>query len=108
MNAKQLLNRMPELLDAEAAAGTEAVIQYSISEPVYQVLTAGTLEVFEGEAAEPDLVIEISDDDLVKLFRGELNAMSAFMMGQIKLRGDMFLAQKLVGFLDRDKLQALA
>lgn len=107
MNAKQLLHRMPDLLDRDAASDTEAVIQYAISEPIFQVLRAGTLEVHEGEAVDPDLVIEIGDDDLVKLFRGELNAMSAFMMGQIRVRGDMMLAQKLVGFVDREKMQTL-
>lgn len=103
-----MLHRMPDVLDAEAASGTDATIQYDISEPVYQVLKAGELTVHDGRVDEPDLTIEISDDDLVKLFSGELNAAVAFMSGQVKLRGDMMLAQKLAGFVDQSKVQSLA
>lgn len=107
MTAKQLLEKMPDLLDDTAVADVDAVIQYLISEPVYQVLKGGTLEVHDGTAAEPDLVVTIGDDDLVKLFRGELNALNAFMTGMVRVQGDMMLAQKLVGLVDHEKLQAL-
>lgn len=108
MNARQLLTRMPEVLDAEAAAGTDAVIQYNISQPTYQVLREGELTVHEGVAPDPDLTVTIGDDDLVRLFRGELNPMTAFMTGKVKVEGNVMLAQKLVGFVDRAKLESLA
>ncbi len=108
MDAKTLLKRMPELLDKEAAGDTNAVIQYDISEPVYQVLENGELTVHEGQASAPDLIISMADDDLVKLFSGELNGMTAFMNGKVKLQGDMMLAQRLVGFVNRDKMSTLA
>ena len=107
MTATELLKIMPELLDAEAAAGIEAVVQYHISEPIYQVLKGGSLQVFEGEAAHPDLLVTISDDDLVRLFRGELQLMGAFMTRKLKLRGNVILAQRLVGLVDREKLRGL-
>ena len=107
MTAKELLNRMPDVLDPEAAAGTEATIQYEISEPTYQVLRDGKLTVHEGRAENPDLTVATSDENLVKLFRGELNAMSAFMSGKLKVKGDLSLAQRLVGFVQRDKVDTL-
>ena len=108
MTAKDLLRRMPELLDKDAAGDTDAVIQYDISEPMYQVLKGGELSVHEGQADSPDLIISMADDDLVKLFRGELSGMSAFMSGKVRLQGDMMLAQRLVGFVDRDRLSDIA
>lgn len=108
MTAKELLHRMPDVLDRDAAEGTDATIQYAISEPTYQVLRGGELTVHDGTAPAPDLTVEIGDEDLVRLFRGELNPMAAFMTGKIKVRGDMVLAQKLVGFVDRRKLEAIA
>lgn len=108
MTAKELLQQMPEVLDPEAAAGTDAVIQYEISDPTYQVLRDGQLTVHDGRADEPDLTVAISDENLVQLFRGELNAMSAFMTGKIKVTGDLSLAQRLVGLVDREKLLQLA
>ncbi|HEX7003455.1 MAG TPA: SCP2 sterol-binding domain-containing protein [Trueperaceae bacterium] len=104
MTAKELLQRMPEALDPQAAAGTEATIQYEISEPTYQVLRDGKLTVHDGHADNPDLTVITSDENLVKLFRGELNAMAAFMSGKLKVKGDMGLAQRLVGFVQRDKV----
>lgn len=108
MTAKELLRRMPEALDPEAAAGTEAVIQYEISDPTYQVLKDGSLSVHDGRAENPDLTVSISDENLLRLFRGQLNPMSALMTGKIKVKGDMMLAQRLVGFVQREKVEGLA
>ena len=108
MTAKELLHRMPEALNEEAAGDTEATIQYEISEPTYQVLKDGSLTVHEGRAESPDLTVIIGDDNLVKLFRGELNPMTAFMSGKLKVKGDLGLAQRLVSFVRSDKMEGRA
>ena len=108
MTAKEMLQRMPEALIKEAVGDTSAVIQYELSEPMYQVLEDGELNVFEGRADKPDLTVQMSDDDLVSLFKGELNGMSAFMAGKVKISGDMMLAQQLVGFVDQSRMNELA
>jgi putative sterol carrier protein len=104
MTAKELLNKMPQALNRDAAQGVKAVIQYQLSEPMYQVLENGELHVHEGTADSSDLTVRMSDENFVKLFKGELNSAMAFMTGKIKLQGDMNLAQQLVGFIDQDKL----
>ena len=108
MTAKEMLLKMPEAIIEEAVGDTSAVIQYELSEPMYQVLEAGELSVFEGRAENPDLTVTMSDDDLVRLFRGQLNGMSAFMSGKIKINGNMMLAQQLVGFVDQRRMTELA
>lgn len=108
MKAKALLERMPQALNKDALGDTRAVIQYDISEPVYQVLENGELSVHEGQASAPDVIITMSDDDLVKLLSGELNGMAAFMSGKLKLQGDMMLAQRLVSMVDQKRLAELA
>ena len=108
MTAHEMLHKMPKAFDAQAAGDTEAVIQYQISQPVYHVVRNGELEVHDGQAEDPDLVVKISDDNLVKLFKGKLNPMTAFMTGKIKVSGDMTLAQRLVAFVDRRRLAELA
>jgi len=107
MTAKELLHRMPEALDTDAAGDTSAVIQYELSEPVYHVLEAGTVTTFEGRAETPDLTVTIGDEDLVALFKGGLNPMMAFMTGRLKVGGDVALAQRLVKFFDQEKLAQL-
>ncbi len=104
MTAKEFLKRLPEALNARAAAGTEATIQFELPEPVHQVLKDGSLTVFEGAAESPDLTIVISDENLVQLFRGELNPMTAFATGKVKLKGNMMLAQTFMGMFDQKKI----
>jgi len=47
------------------------------------------------EGAKADCTIAISDEHFVQLMSGKLNAQQAFMKGQIKIKGNMMLAQKL-------------
>ncbi len=104
MNAKDLLKKMPAALNREASQGVKAVIQFDLAEPMYQVLEDGELRVHEGTVDNPDLTVRMSDENFVKLFKGELNSAMAFMTGKIKLKGDMNLAQQLVSFIDQDKI----
>lgn len=99
---------MPEALDSDAAGDTTAVIQYELSEPMYQVLDAGTVRTVEGRADAPDLTVTIGDDDLIALFRGKLNPVMAFMTGRVRVAGDVALAQRLVKLFDQEKLSGQA
>lgn len=108
MTAHELLRRMPEVLDQEAAADLDATIQYEVSDPVHHVLRNGDLTIHEGRAEAPDLVVTIDDRDLLELFRGDLNPLTAFMTGRVKVEGDMVLAQRLVALVDRERLTSLA
>ncbi|MEJ2288618.1 MAG: SCP2 sterol-binding domain-containing protein [Deinococcales bacterium] len=107
MTAKELLHRIPESFDA-AAMGENAVIQYAISEPVYHVLENGVLTAHDGQADAPDVTIRVSDENLIRLMKGELNPMSAFMTGKLKVDGNVMLAQRLVSHVDRKSLADLA
>jgi putative sterol carrier protein len=42
-----------------------------------------------------DCIIRMKDEVFTKLRRGELNPMNGFMLGRIKVKGDMSLAVKL-------------
>jgi putative sterol carrier protein len=54
----------------------------------------GQVSVREGEE-EAETTISASEDTLMKIVNGEQNATSAFMMGKVKIRGDMAKAMKL-------------
>lgn len=45
--------------------------------------------------AAADCTIRISQDNLSKLIQGNLNPMTAFAMGKLKVSGDMSVAMKL-------------
>ncbi len=106
MTANELLHRVPEVFDAGDMRGG-AVVQYDISQPVYHVLEGGTLVAHDGQAEAPDVTIRVSDENLIALMKGDLNPMSAFMTGKLKVQGDVMLAQKLVSQVDRRRLAEL-
>jgi putative sterol carrier protein len=54
----------------------------------------GRVSVGEGEG-EADATIAASEDTFVKIVNGEQNPTSAFMLGKLKVRGDMGAAMKL-------------
>ncbi|ASP19731.1 SCP-2 sterol transfer family protein [Antarctobacter heliothermus] len=49
----------------------------------------------EHSVAPADCTIRISHDNLSKLVQGNLNPMTAFAMGKLKVSGDMSVAMKL-------------
>ncbi len=109
MNAKKFIQDMPQVFRPENASNTQAIIQFDITdgEPIYQKIENGSLSVYEGRAEKPDVTISMTDSNFVKLFKGELNPMTAFMMGKLKVKGDVSLAQRLSSFIDQDKVNSL-
>ena len=104
MNAKQLLLNVPQAVTLDSST-PRSVVQYDISEPIYHVIEGGVVSAHEGTAEGADVTIKVSDDDLVKLFDGQLNPMAAVFMGRLKVRGDVGLAQRLIKMVDRKKLE---
>mmetsp|Transcript_14959 Transcript_14959/g.30145 ORF Transcript_14959/g.30145 Transcript_14959/m.30145 type:complete len:106 (-) Transcript_14959:241-558(-) len=47
----------------------------------------------------PDLTVKVSEADMIKMVRKELNPQSAFMSGKLKIKGKMALAMKLTSVL---------
>jgi len=105
VTAKELIQLMPAAFKAETAGNMDAIIQYDISEPMYCIIRSGACEVAEGMHENPTVTIKMADDDLVNLMTGELDGMTAFMTGKLKLDGDMMLAQRLGTLFDATRLE---
>jgi len=54
---------------------------------------------YEGAAENPNVTISMAASDWLGIFDGSVNPMQAFMMGKIKVQGDMTLAMKLQNIL---------
>jgi len=99
MSAEDVLKKLPAAFNADAASGTNAVLQFNSSKPHYATIKDGTCTVTAGTAPSPDLTITMEDADLEQLLKGELNGMTAFMTGKLKIEGDMGVAMKLQSIL---------
>lgn len=58
----------------------------------------GTVSVAEGET-DADVTISITEEDFLKINRGELQPANAFMSGTMKVKGDVGAAMQLDKFL---------
>lgn len=88
----------------KAAAGANATIQNVIGTPEGQKrywlrISGGDVELGHGDAEKPDATIEQDYTTAAALARGELNPMSAFMTGKIRINGSMMLLMQLQGAL---------
>lgn len=98
----ELMSRMPEAFRPEKAEGVEAVVQYHLTgdqggDWVIRI-EDGTCEVEEGTTDDPNLTLTADAQDYVKVVTGDIDGMSAFAQGKLKLKGDISLAMKLQGF----------
>lgn len=87
-----------------AAGGANATIQNVIETPEGQKrywmrISAGEVDMGPGDAEQPDATIEQDYQTAAALARSELNPVSAFMTGKIRVNGSMMLLMQLQGAL---------
>ena len=89
----------------EKATSVNAVFQFELTGDgggAWSVdLREGTTEGFVSEGTHDDanVTITMTSEDWGGIFNGSVNPMQAFMMGKIKVKGDMGLAMKLQNIL---------
>jgi len=83
--------------DPSLVGKVKGVIQFLVTPGGAWVvdLKNGGGSVSEGKVDKADMTLTVTDEDLVKLAAGKLNAQQAFMQGKIKIKGNMGLAMKL-------------
>lgn len=107
MNTTELLHRVAEVVDTEAAREVNAVIQYQLETPVYHEFRDGQVTAVTATHESPDVTVVISEDNIRKLLRGDLKLGRAVFTGRLRIRGDLLLAQRLLGLIDREALNTL-
>jgi putative sterol carrier protein len=95
---KDIFDKMPEVFDADAAQGLNAVFQFEITGDGGGnwniVIQDGTCEIVEGTHSEPSVTLTMSAETWLGMINKEINGMQAFMGGQLKADGDIMLAQR--------------
>ncbi len=86
--------------DPSRLDGMDCVFQFRVGDNAYHVDVAnGKPAVISGDAASPNCIVTVSEGDFLDLLSGKLNGQMAFMMGKLKVAGDMGLALKMASFL---------
>ncbi|MEJ8778842.1 SCP2 sterol-binding domain-containing protein [Pseudogracilibacillus sp. ICA-222130] len=71
-------------------------------EVVYSLeLTEGIATITEGKINDAQCTLAMSEKNFKKLLQGDLNATATFMMGRLKVKGDIGLALKLENMLKK-------
>lgn len=99
ITVRELMNRMPRAFKSEKAGDLDAVIQYHLTgeESGDWIITVkdGQCSVAEGIAENPNMTLTADSEDYKDVIVGNVNGMTAFMTGKLKLAGDLNLAMKL-------------
>lgn len=102
LTVEKLMERMPSAFLPEKAGDLTAEIQFHFEGDNggdwIARIRDGACTTEQGTTESPRLTLSAAADDWVKIVTGELNAMSAFAQGKIKLKGDLSLAMKLMDY----------
>ena len=93
MNLQELTDEIRQRMGTDS--GLNATVKLATDQGVIYIDGRQAPAVVSNEDIEADCTITISLNDLQKLGTGDLNPMTAFMFGKLKVQGDMGLAMKI-------------
>lgn len=98
MTITELFETMPDKFNTTAATGLSKTFQWNITgdEPgvwAFQIVDGAGKLIPDG-VKKPDVTFTVSSKDWLAIAEGRLDSMKAFMMGKLKVAGDMTLAMK--------------
>jgi len=98
-SVKEVFDGMPGAFNPTAAQGLDAVFQFEITGDGGGNWTVavkdGACEITEGTHDAPTTTLTMSGETWLAMVNGELNGMQAFMSGQLKVSGDIMLANRI-------------
>ncbi len=97
--AKEAIEKMPQVFDANAAQGLNCIYQFNITgdDGGMWNLTVkdGTCELQEGQHAAPTVTLTMAGTTWLSIVNKKMNAMQANMSGRLKTVGSLMMAQKI-------------
>jgi putative sterol carrier protein len=93
MSLQSLTERVQTLVGTNS--GLDATFKFITDEGIISVDTKQVPNVVTNDDLETECAMEISTKNALDLLGGELNPMMAYMMGKLKIKGDMGVAMKI-------------
>ena len=97
----EIFEAMPAQLDSAKAAGLNLTIAFDLSgEQATQktlVIADGAPTIDDGLSDGADATLIMDGDDYAAMVSGDLNPMTAFMTGKVKVEGDLGSVMKMQG-----------
>ena len=99
VTVQKIIENHPKYFQPELAEGMDVVIQYILTgdEAGNHIITIkdGVCTTAEGMADKPNMTLTADSQEFKDVLTGRVNGMQYFMMGKLKLSGDLNLAMKL-------------
>lgn len=98
-SVKEVFEKVPQVFNANAAKGMDKVFQYVITGEGggnwSVAVKDGAVKVSEGTHASPSVTLTMSSQTWLAMVNKQVTGMQAFMSGQLKVSGDIMLAQRI-------------
>jgi putative sterol carrier protein len=98
-SAKEVFEKMPQVFNAAAAAGVDAVFQYHITGADggdwYITVKDNSCQITEGVYGSPSVSMTMSVADWLAMCNKQLDPMTAFMSSKLKASGNIMMAQRI-------------
>ena len=95
-----LLAMLPGVYEAAKIKGVNTSVQMNITGAEagnwYVVTNDDKLTVTKGNLPDPEITVAADSADILAVAEGKLDPMKAFMLGKLKVKGDMTEVMKLV------------
>lgn len=105
IDVRQIMEDIPNHFNPEKAEGVTGTVQcrFSGSQSSDWVIRIKdqTCTVEEGVTQDADLTIRAKGEDGVRILTGDMDPMRAFMLGKVKVVGEMALGMKLANLFNR-------
>ena len=103
----ELMDSIPSYFVPEKANGIDAIIQFHLTgdeggDWIVKIQNQ-TCSVNKGIAVDPKLSFTAEAQDCLDILSGKLDGLKAYMVGKLKLKGDMGLAMRIAGFFRMDQ-----
>ncbi len=105
VDVRKIMEAIPKYFKPEEAKGVYATIQCLFTGEQASdwmiIIEDQTCKVKEGKANNPNLTIKADAQDGVNILIGKLDAMRAYMLGKVRVFGDLSLGMKLTKFFEK-------